>query len=101
LNSSDIYIYIYNIYIYIYIIYIYETLNRLAASYRYVGRHADALDMFEQVLAFRRRVLPADHPYIVDSMVNLAVSYHNAGRHAEASLLHKQVILFRPPNFSR
>ena len=28
------------------------------------GRHSDALAMFEQVLEFRRRVLPADHPDI-------------------------------------
>ena len=28
------------------------------------GRHADALAMFERVLEFRRRVLPANHPDI-------------------------------------
>jgi hypothetical protein len=51
-------------------------MNNLAISCSDVGRHADALDVFERVLAFQRRVLPADHPYMVDSMVNLAVSYH-------------------------
>ena len=30
------------------------------------GRHADALAMFERVLEFRRRVLPANHPDIGD-----------------------------------
>ncbi len=28
------------------------------------GRHADALALFEQVLEFQRRVLPANHPHI-------------------------------------
>ena len=28
------------------------------------GRHADAVALFEQVLEFRRRVLPANHPHI-------------------------------------
>ncbi len=39
-------------------------MNNLAASYSALGRHADALAMKEQVLEFRRRVLPANHPEI-------------------------------------
>ena len=39
-------------------------MNNLAATYRALGRHADALALFEQVLEFRRRVLPANHPSI-------------------------------------
>ncbi len=39
-------------------------MNNLAATYSVLGRHADALAMGEQVLEFRRRVLPANHPYI-------------------------------------
>ena len=39
-------------------------MNNLAATYRALGRHADALAMGEQVLEFRRRVLPANHPGI-------------------------------------
>jgi hypothetical protein len=49
-------------------------MSNLAASYSDVGRLWDALDMFEQVLAFRRRVLPADHPDIADVMHNLAAT---------------------------
>jgi hypothetical protein len=37
-------------------------MNNLATTYLKLGRHADALAMFERVLEFRRRVLPADHP---------------------------------------
>ncbi len=39
-------------------------MNNLAATYRALGRHADALALFEQVLEFQRRVLPANHPDI-------------------------------------
>ncbi len=38
--------------------------NTLAFVLFEQGRHADALAMFERVLEFRRRVLPADHPNI-------------------------------------
>jgi hypothetical protein len=39
-------------------------MNNLAATYLQLGRHVDALAMFERVLEFLRRVLPADHPDI-------------------------------------
>ena len=39
-------------------------MSNLATTYYALGRHVDALAMTEQVLEFRRRVLPADHPHI-------------------------------------
>ncbi len=39
-------------------------MGNLAETYSALGRHADALAMHEQVLEFRRRVLPANHPDI-------------------------------------
>ena len=39
-------------------------MNNLATTYSDLERHADALAMGEQVLEFRRRVLPANHPDI-------------------------------------
>ena len=39
-------------------------MNNLATMYSALGRHADALAMGEQVLAFWLRVLPANHPSI-------------------------------------
>ncbi len=39
-------------------------MNNLATMYSELGRHADALAMREQVMEFRRRVLPANHPDI-------------------------------------
>ena len=39
-------------------------MNNLAATYKELGRHADALAMGEQALELWRRVLPANHPDI-------------------------------------
>jgi hypothetical protein len=39
-------------------------MSNLAETYSALGRHADALALGEQVLEFRRRVLPANHPDI-------------------------------------
>jgi hypothetical protein len=39
-------------------------MGNLANTYAGLGRHADALVLEEQVLEFRRRVLPEDHPEI-------------------------------------
>jgi tetratricopeptide (TPR) repeat protein len=39
-------------------------MGNLASTYSKLGRHADALAMFERVLELRRRVLSANHPDI-------------------------------------
>jgi hypothetical protein len=39
-------------------------MSNLATTYYALGRYEDALAMEEQVLEFRRRVLPANHPDI-------------------------------------
>jgi hypothetical protein len=39
-------------------------MNAIAETYFALGRHADALAMGEQLLEFRRRVLPENHPDI-------------------------------------
>jgi tetratricopeptide (TPR) repeat protein len=70
-------------------------LEKLARSLRLFGKYLEALDMKEQVLAFLRRELPADHPDIAKAMGNLAVSYRDAGRHAEALDMKEQVLAFR------
>ena len=44
-------------------------MNNLAQTYSALGRHADALAMREQVLEFRRRMLPANHPDIGEGCV--------------------------------
>ena len=44
-------------------------MNNLASTYSKLGRHNEALAMFERVLEFRRRVLPEDHPDIGEGLV--------------------------------
>ncbi len=36
-------------------------MSNLASTYYTLGRHADALAMFERVVEFQRHVLPANH----------------------------------------
>jgi len=58
------------------------------------GHDASALELCEQTLAFRRRVLPADHPDIATSMRDTAYCYSELGRHAEALDLQEQALAF-------
>jgi hypothetical protein len=60
-------------------------MGNLATTYYALGRHADALAMTEQVLEFRRRVLPADHPHIGEGCEG------RDGLHAVSSLLGDEV----------
>ncbi len=39
-------------------------MSSLADTYGELGRHQDALVLFEKALEFRRRVLPENHPDI-------------------------------------
>jgi hypothetical protein len=44
-------------------------MSNLASTFRALGRHADALAMRERVLAFVRRILPANHPDLGEGCV--------------------------------
>ena len=44
-------------------------MSNLAATYSALGRHADALAMFERTLEFQRRVLPANHTELGEGCV--------------------------------
>ena len=54
--------------------------NNLAESYLAAGRAAEAIPLFEQTLAVRKRVLGPDHPDTLTSRNNLAAAYVEAGR---------------------
>ena len=41
-----------------------DAMNNLAHSYSSLGRHRDALEMFQVALVFRRRILTENHPLI-------------------------------------
>jgi tetratricopeptide (TPR) repeat protein len=71
-----------------------SALASLANSFQSTGKYNEALDMREKVLAFRLRVLPADHPDIARAMGSLAVCYKDLGRHAEALDMKEKVLAF-------
>ena len=58
--------------------------NNLAVAYRSVDRFGEAIELFEQVLAKRKRLLGADHPDTLGVRNNLAVAYRSVGRLDEA-----------------
>ena len=41
-----------------------DAMANLSATYSDLGRHSDALVMYEKTLEFQRRVLPENHPDI-------------------------------------
>jgi len=63
--------------------------NSLAAAYLAAGRIAEAIPMFEQILAVRQRMLGPDDPETLTSQNNLASAYQDAGRTAEAIRLYE------------
>ena len=63
--------------------------NSLAAAYLAAGRVAEAIPLFEQILAVRQRMLgPGDSETLI-SQNNLASAYQDAGRTAEAIRLYE------------
>ena len=63
--------------------------NSLAAAYLAAGRVAEAIPLFEQILAVRQRVLGPDDSETLISQNNLASAYQDAGRTAEAIRLYE------------
>ena len=63
--------------------------NSLAAAYLAAGRVAEAIPLFEQILAVRQRMLGPDDPETLISQNNLASAYQDAGRTAEAIRLYE------------
>ena len=46
-------------------------MNNVAGTLAELGRHAEAVELFEKTLAFRQRILPENHPDIGDLVVVL------------------------------
>jgi tetratricopeptide (TPR) repeat protein len=75
-----------------------SALNRTASIYYALGRHAEALNLLEETLAFQRRVLPADeidHLNIAVTIANMASICYALGRYAKALDLHEQTLAFQ------
>ena len=69
--------------------------SNLACAYVSVGRLAEAIALFEQVLTDSIRILGNDHPNTLTSRNNLAYAYASAGRLAEAITVYEQVLTDR------
>ncbi|MER7763815.1 tetratricopeptide repeat protein, partial [Streptomyces sp. NPDC097619] len=67
----------------------------LAHTYSQLGRHDQALQVQEEVLADRIRALGPDHPVTHRAQANLAVTYSHLGRHQDALHLKEQVLTDR------
>jgi tetratricopeptide (TPR) repeat protein len=64
----------------------------LASSYTVLGRHADAVKLYEETLALQKARLGPDHPDTFQTMYNLAISYAELGRHADALRLREEAL---------
>jgi tetratricopeptide (TPR) repeat protein len=73
----------------------FKALETLAESLQSTENYEEALGIHDQVLAFRRRVLPADHPDIAKAMQSSAVAYSNDGRRVKALDMFEQVLAIR------
>jgi tetratricopeptide (TPR) repeat protein len=67
----------------------------LANSYDDLGRHADAIKLYEETLVLQKSTLGPDHPDTLRSMMNLANSYYALGRHADALQLHEETLALK------
>ena len=64
-----------------------SAMNNLASAYAAGGRKERGLELSEEVLRLRRKVLGPKHPDTLKAMQNLAISYQEAGRREEALAL--------------
>ena len=67
-------------------------MNNLVETYGELGRDKEALKLQEEVLEFRQRVQPKDHPDIATSMLGLGSTYGKLGRDKEALKLHEEAL---------
>lgn len=69
-----------------------SSLNNLAVAYNATGELDKVIPILQQVLAARRRVLPANHPDIANSVANLGAALMGLMRYEEADALLKEAL---------
>ena len=67
--------------------------DSLSGAYESAGRLAEAIELFERVLAERERVLGVDHPDTLNTRNNLAGAYKSVGRFGEAIDAWEELLL--------
>jgi serine/threonine protein kinase len=69
-----------------------KSMNNLANCQHVLGRHADALKLRLETLAFHKAKLGPDHPDTLASMSGLATTYHALGRYTDALKLRQETL---------
>jgi tetratricopeptide (TPR) repeat protein len=64
----------------------------VASSHTVLGRHAEALKLFEETWSLQKTHLGLDHPDTLRGMNGVAVSYANLGRHVDAVKLYEKTL---------
>ena len=75
--------------------YVLRSQTELAITLSKLGRHEEALELQQQVVAARLEVLGAKHPHTLGSQNSLAITLGELGRHEEALELQQQVATAR------
>ena len=57
-----------------------------------LSRHDEAIRLYQETLAARKRTLPPDHPDTLLILHNIAISYSGLDRHHEALKLQQQTL---------
>ncbi|KAH8795890.1 hypothetical protein DL96DRAFT_1722748 [Flagelloscypha sp. PMI_526] len=70
-------------------------MNILATTYSKLNQHHKALELDEQVLAVRIRILGEEHPDTLITTGNLAVTHSKIGQYRDALRLEEQVLALR------
>ena len=66
-------------------------MTNLAMSLGGAGRLAEAIQLQQQALTIKRRVLPPHHPYLFVALQNMARLCDQAGRTTEAQALRQEL----------
>ena len=72
-----------------------SVMHALGRSYHGAGRHAEAMEIREEVLKLRRKVLGPEAPNTINAWHNLGESYSAVGRQDEALELQEEVLKLR------
>ncbi len=70
-------------------------MNNLAQIYGLAGQYNKALELAQQTLELKRKILGPEHPQTFNGMQILATIYDDLGRHADALKLHEETLELR------